>query len=232
MGGADDILEIHSRREIQATTLWLHGQGADSEDLTSLFRYLEQSRELGLRYLAPNAPMRRLQTLEGRLGRAWYDVADASGPAPDPESLTDNVDLITRLLDNEAEAGRPAERTVVGGFSQGGALALHAALQFPQPLAGIVVLSGELLQPETLTQRIHPANATTPILMIHGEEDQLIPVHEAERNRDQLRALGLPVEWHSLPLGHEISMETIGLIDQWLLARLTAQGVTAESEAQ
>ena len=232
MGGADDILEIHSRREIQATTLWLHGQGADSEDLTSLFRHLEQSRELGLRYVAPNAPMRRLQALEGRLGRAWYDVAEADSPDPDPESLSESVTLINSLLENEAEAGRPAERTVVGGFSQGGALALNAALQFPQKLAGIVVLSGELLQPETLAQRIHPANAATPILMIHGEEDPLIPLHEAESNRDRLRSLGLPVEWHSLPLGHEISLETIGLIDQWLLARLKAQGITTDPETQ
>ncbi|PAU81614.1 phospholipase [Halovibrio salipaludis] len=232
MGGIDNILEIHSRREIQATSLWLHGQGADSEDLTPLFRHLEQARELGLRYLAPNAPMRRLQALEGRLGRAWYDVAAADGPDPDPESLSESVSLITGLLENELEAGRSAELTVVGGFSQGGALALEAALQFPQALAGIVVLSGELLQPDTLAQRIHPANAATPILMIHGEEDPLIPVHEAESNRDQLLSLGLPVEWHRLPLGHEISMETISLVDDWLLARLKALGVTAEPQAQ
>jgi len=66
--------------------------------------------------------------------------------------------------------------------------------------------------------------------MIHGTEDELIPVEEARENRDRLRSLGLPVDWHELPLGHEISMDTVGIIDPWIQARLKAEGVTADQD--
>lgn len=226
MQGSDETLEIHTRRNVQATTLWLHGQGTSSEDLTPLFKHLSDSRELGLRYLAPNAPVRRLAALGDRMGRAWYDMAAADSQEPDAESLSESHAQLTRLLEAERERHMPSRKTVIGGFSQGGALALHTGLQYPHELAGIIVLSGELLHPEDLGERIDPANTATPILMIHGSHDGMIPVEEAEANRDRLLALGLPVEWHTLPLGHEISMETISIIDQWLRARLEAQGVT------
>ncbi|XOZ33039.1 alpha/beta hydrolase [Halomonadaceae bacterium KBTZ08] len=227
MHGSDETLTIHTRRNVEAAMLWLHGQGTSSEDLTPLFKNLAASRELGLRYLAPNAPMRRLQALGGRMGRAWYDVAAADSGEADPETLCESHTQLTGLLDAERETGIPPARTLVGGFSQGGAMALHTALQYPYPLAGIIVLSGELLHPEALAGAIHPANAATPILMIHGTGDELIPVEEAKTNRDRLRDLGLPVDWHTLALGHEISMDTIALVDQWTEARLAAQGVTS-----
>lgn len=226
MHGTDETLTIHTRRNVEAAMLWLHGQGASSEDLAPLFKNLTASRELGLRYLAPNAPLHRLQALGGRMGRAWYDVAAPDSNEPDPETLSESHSQLAGLLDAEQATGIPSARTLVGGFSQGGAMALHTALQYPYPLAGIIVLSGEVLRPDTLAGTINPANAATPILMIHGTEDELIPVAEAKANRDRLQSLGLPVDWHTLSLGHEISMDTIALVDQWTEARLAAQGAT------
>lgn len=232
MHESNDTLEIHTRRTIQATTLWLHGQGASSEDLIPIFKNLTDSRALGLRYVAPNAPLRRLTALGNRMGRAWYDGAAPDSDEPDPESLAETHTQLTALLDSEHRNAIPSSKTVIGGFSQGAALALYTGLQHPHALAGIVALSGELLNPDDLANRIHPANATTPILMIHGTEDAAVSLQEAEANRDRLRAQGLPVDWHTLALGHEISMDTIAIIDQWILARLQEQGVAASHEDQ
>jgi len=59
---SNDTLEIHTKRDVKATTIWLHGQGTSSEDLTPVLKNLTDSRKLGLRYLAPNAPMRFTQS--------------------------------------------------------------------------------------------------------------------------------------------------------------------------
>lgn len=231
MNPSDQTLEVHTRRSVEAVTIWLHGQGASSEDLTPILRNLTGSRELGLRYLAPDAPVRRLRANGKRPGRAWYDVETPESDAIDAESLNEAHSRLVSLLDGERQ-GTPTNRILIAGFSQGGAMALHTGLQYPHRLAGIIILSGELLYPEELSERIHPANADTPILMIHGQEDDLIPVEEARANRDRLRSLGLAVEWHELPLGHEISLDTVAIADQWIQARLNEQGVTANREDQ
>lgn len=231
MNPSDDTLEVHTRRSIEAVNIWLHGQGASSEDLTSILRNLAGSRELGLRYLAPNAPVRRLRANGGRPGRAWYDVAAPESGEVDAESLDETHGRLVRLLDGERQS-IPTHRTLIAGFSQGAAMALHTGLQYPHRLAGIIALSGEVLYPEDLSERIHPANAETPILMVHGADDDLIPVEEARANRDRLRDLGLNVEWHELPLGHEISLDTVAIADQWIQARLNEQGVTGNREDQ
>jgi phospholipase/carboxylesterase len=226
---SNDTLEIHTKRDVKATTIWLHGQGTSSEDLTPVLKNLTDSRKLGLRYLAPNAPMRLLKANGNRPGRAWYDMAAPNSDEPDTESLEETHSRLLELLDAERQ-DMPASRTILAGFSQGGAMALYTGLQYPHRLAGVMVLSGELLYPRDISERIHPANAQTPILMIHGTEDELIPVEEARENRDRLRSLGLPVDWHELPLGHEISMDTVGIIDPWIQARLKAEGVTADQD--
>lgn len=230
MSPSNDTLEIHTRRDVKATTIWLHGQGASSEDLIPLFKNLTGSRELGLRYLAPDAPMRLIRANGNRPGRVWYDMASEDSTEPDPETLEETRNRLASLLDTERQQGMPSGKTMIGGFSQGAAVALHAGLQYPHTLAGIIVLSGEVIDPENLKKRVHAANAATPILMIHGEHDSLVPLGEAEANRDRLRSMGFPVDWHSLPLDHEISMETIGIVDQWIQARLEEHGITANQD--
>ncbi|NIV35609.1 MAG: phospholipase, partial [Anaerolineae bacterium] len=68
----------------------------------------------------------------------WYDMAAADSQEPDAESLSESHAQLTRLLDAERESHMPSQKTVIGGFSQGGALALHTGLQYPHQLAGII----------------------------------------------------------------------------------------------
>jgi phospholipase/carboxylesterase len=93
---------------------------------------------------------------------------------------------------------------VLIGFSQGGAVALAAGLRHPQRLAGIVALSSYLPIAERAASERHAANAATPIFMAHGAFDPVVPQVLGERSRDQLRAWGFAVDWHSYPMAHQV----------------------------
>lgn len=219
-----EIFEVFTRREVHATTLWLHGLGVGAEDLNPLLVNLRQSRELGLHYLAPNAPIRRITVNRGAPARAWFDVRGEPGKvAEDREGIEHSTQTVHDILDHQRERGSAAERTIVAGFSQGGSIALHAALRYPVRLAGIIVLSGELLLRENLESERHPANRDTPVLMLHGRDDQTVPVEDARRDCERLQQLGQPVEWQEFDVGHSLLPEQVERVDEWMAQRLDAE---------
>ena len=216
-----DLIEVYTRAQVVASIVWLHGLGVGGSDMDGLITNMSRSREIGLHHLAPNAPLRRITVNNGRPARAWYDVLGDPAEVPrDEAGIGDSHGRITRLLNAERQRGIPSEHTVLGGFSQGAAMALHCGLRYPQPLGGIVVLSGELLLPERLADERHPANAKTPILMIHGTADEAVPVADAARSRDQLRELGYTVEWVEFPAGHTVPMDAVAKVDAWVYESL------------
>ena len=222
---ARDMIELYTRPRPTAATFWLHGLGAGGSDMDAIVTNLKRSRTLGLHHLAPDAPVRPVTVNQGRATRAWFDVLGEPGAVPDDRvGLEESVAWIHGLLEQEQlRHGIPGVRTVVGGFSQGAVVAMHAGLRYRQPLAGIVVLSGELLLPELLAEERHPANIATPILMIHGTDDLAIPLAEARLGRDRLRALGYVVDWREFPMGHAVTLDVIGCVDDWLHRRLAPE---------
>ncbi len=216
-------MEVFTRREVQAATIWLHGLGVNASDLNAVIKNLSQSREMGLHYLAPNAPMRRISVDEERPARAWFDVLSQPGEAPeDCDGIEESARFLVDILQREAERGIPSGKTVLAGFSQGASMALHVGLRHEQPLAGIIALSGELVLADELPEAASSANGNTPILMMHGQDDEVVPVEAARRSRDHLLALGYSVEWQEYPVGHSLSPEQIERIDQWMMDVLSA----------
>ena len=125
-----------------------------------------------------------------------------------------------RLVRREGEREIAANRVVLAGFSQGGAVALYAGLRHPERLAGILALSTYLPLAATLTAEAHPANAAVSIFMAHGRFDPVVALGLAEESKDALLARGLPVEWRTYPMPHSVSAEEIADIRAWLLAVL------------
>jgi phospholipase/carboxylesterase len=113
----------------------------------------------------------------------------------------------------------PAERIVLAGFSQGGAIALQTALREPRGLGGVLALSTYLPLASTLAAERSAANAGIPIFMAHGTADNVLPLALGEGSRRTLEALGYPVEWRTYPMAHSVSLEEIGAIGAWLAAR-------------
>lgn len=210
----DDLIELYTRREVFAAAIWLHGLGVNATDLDDIIRNMSRSRDLGLHYVAPGAPLRPITINGGRPSRAWFDVfGDPETAGEDREGIRQSSEAIRELIDAERARGTPAECIVLGGFSQGAGLALHAGLHYPHRLAGIIMLSGELVLADDLETERDAANAQTPVLMVHGSDDETVPPDVAQRSRQRLEDLGYPVEWHEFPGGHVVTPEAVEAAD-------------------
>jgi phospholipase/carboxylesterase len=199
------------------TILWLHGLGADGHDFEPIVPLLGLPR---IRFVFPHAPRRPVALNGGMVMRAWYDV-QALGTAP-RESAADvraSGALIDDLLAREAERGVPPERTVLAGFSQGGAMAYHVGDRHRQALRGVMVLSGYEVLAETREAEATPANRLTPLLCCHGTRDLLVDVSRGRAAYEAHAASGRPAAWHELPMGHEVSPQEIDVIRAWLRDR-------------
>lgn len=204
-----------------AAVIWLHGLGADGHDFEALVPALDLPPEAAIRFVFPHAPYRHVTINGGALMRAWYDILELGTLRREDEAgIRDSEQALVRLIGHERDRGIAPGRIVLAGFSQGGAMALHTGLRYPDPLAGILALSAYLPLAEHLAREAHPANRDTPILMAHGHNDPVIPVALAERARGHLVRLGYRVEWHSYPMGHTICPEEVTSLSRWLRQRL------------
>jgi phospholipase/carboxylesterase len=209
----------------EASVIWLHGLGADGYDFVPIVHEMRLPAAPVVRFVFPHAPMRAVTINNGMRMRAWYDILALSGAARhDENGIRDSIVLLDRLIRRERERGTPADRIVVAGFSQGGAIALCGALRYPERLAGILALSTYLPLAERLAAEASSANRDLPILMCHGTHDPVLPIAMGEASRDQLVALGYPVEWRAYPMQHQVCMPEIEDIAAWLRLRLTRGG--------
>ncbi len=183
----------------------LHGWGANAEDLVPIAAQLNLS---GVQFLFVEAPYPHPHV---QWGKSWYALEKA-----DYQGLQESRQaLLEWLLSLEKNLGVPLSHTLLMGFSQGGAMTLDVGLNLP--LMGICSLSGYLhLKPQSL-------NPLSPrVLMIHGREDGIVPVAEAESARDLLTVLGANIEYHELNMAHEISPKAINLLRDFIVARCQA----------
>ncbi len=170
-----------------------------------------------MRFVFPHAPPRPVTVNAGYVTRAWYDVASLDIDRREDEAgVRASHALLTALVERERTRGVPAARTVLAGFSQGGAMALFTGLRWPERLAGIVALSCYVPVANALDAEAHPANRATPIFMAHGTEDPVVPFRLGRRSRDLLVGMGYKIDWHEYPMPHAVCPEEIADIASWL----------------
>ncbi len=224
-------IEIVTAAPPQASVIWLHGLGADGHDFVPLVPALALPPAMAIRFIFPHAPRRPVTINGGLVMRAWYDIYDAGFTHREDETgIRDAAQRVAALIQRETERGIPSQRIVLAGFSQGGAIALHCGLRHPQPLAGIMALSCYLPLAARLAEEQHRANRQTPILMIHGSRDAIVPPPLAQASKHTLEQLGHPLEWHEFPMGHEVSPEEIAVIGAWLQRHLGDRPETHENK--
>lgn len=200
-----------------ATVIWMHGLGADGNDFVPVVPMLGLAADHGVKFVFPNAPQRPVTVNGGMVMPAWYDILGVDfGSKQDEQGIRASQAEIENVIAAEIEAGTPADRIVLAGFSQGGVIALHTGLRHQAKLAGILALSTYLALHESLDNEAAEANKTTPIWMAHGNYDPVIPFRFAESSRDRLQQAGYPVEWHAYPMEHQVVMEQIREIGDWL----------------
>ena len=211
-----------------ASVIWLHGLGADGHDFAPIVP--ELGPVLGwTRFVFPHAPARPVSINFGMRMRAWYDIRDDGGDFRSDEGhLRESQRTVEALIATEVEGGMPADRIVLAGFSQGGAVALQTALRHPRRLAGLLALSTYLPLADTLPAERSVANADLPVFMAHGEQDPLVREERATSSRDVLRALGYTVEWRSYPMPHAVCPDEIGDVAVFLARVIPGPGTPGE----
>ncbi len=218
-----ESVEVGGGEKPDGTVIWLHGLGADGHDFEPIVAELDLDKQADLRFVFPHAPVRPVTINGGIPMRAWYDVMslDRSGPQ-DEAGIRDSAETLKRLIEREHDRGVDYDRVVLAGFSQGGAIAMHTAMRFPEKLAGLMALStwmpleatidGEVMQsPESQPRDL-------PVLMAHGSFDPMLPIAVGQHARDIMQKAGFNVQWHEFPMAHAVCAEEIAEIRRWLLS--------------
>jgi phospholipase/carboxylesterase len=179
----------------------LHGVGADGDDLISLADYwgtLLPDAE----FISPNAPD---PCDMSPYGFQWFSLLDRSMPA-----LTEGVKRVAPVIDAFidsalAERGLTADKLALVGFSQGTMTSLYVALRRSDSVGAVLGYSGSLLAPELLATEI---KSRPPVLLVHGDADQVVPPRSLPAAQSILQSVGVPVEVEVRPgLGHGIDQE-------------------------
>jgi len=199
-------LEPPGGQPAKRLVVFLHGYGADGNDLIDIGRAWQELLP-DTAFVSPHAPE---PCGQAPMGRQWFPLFSRAAN----ERWT-GVNAATPGLDSflDAELARrklPPSALALVGFSQGTMMALHAGLRRAVPPAAIVGYSGVFVLPERAAADsiAGEIKGKPPVLLIHGDQDDLIPVQALLAGAQDLAALGVPVEWHiSQGVGHGIDQE-------------------------
>ena len=209
--------EIQPTEPQRGSLIWLHGLGSEPRALEPAAARLESPF---LRFVFPAAPLRPV-TINGRVHMpAWYDIISlaAATPQEDAAHLREMSAAIGMLVERERERGIAPEHIVLAGFSQGGAMALHAGLRFEHRLAGILVVSGYLPSSHTVPAEAKPERRDTPILFCHGRQDRVVPRAGGYRSYKFVKDAGFSADWAEFEVEHTLNLDEMRFIAAWIAA--------------
>jgi phospholipase/carboxylesterase len=210
-------IEIETAPNPTVAIIWMHGLGADGNDFVPLVRELDLAGLPGIRFVFPHADTMPVTVNGGYVMRAWYDIVHSDlGRREDEGGLRRSQLQVEALIEREKARGIKADRIILAGFSQGCAMALQTGLRHPEKLAGLMCLSGYVPLSATVPSERSEASIDTPIFMVHGRADGVIPIARAEQSRDLLKSIGYQVEWHDYPMQHSLCQEEVEHIGAWL----------------
>ena len=189
----------------------LHGYGADGDDLIGLAPVLGPLMP-DVAFHAPNGP-HPCET--NPFGYQWFGVSRLD-PAVAAAGVRTAAPCVEQFLDDRMAAyGLDERKTVLVGFSQGTMMALHVGLRRAKPLAGIVGFSGMLAAPDSLKDEIE---SRPPVLLVHGDADQMLPAVLTQRAAAALQENGVEVAVHiAKGIGHGIDQTGLSLAARFLL---------------
>ena len=214
---SDLEVRLEPREPANAAVIWLHGLGADGHDFVPIVPELGLPAGHRIRFIFPHAEVRPVTLNGGMAMRAWYDIATLDrNCAVDDAGIAASRLRLQRRITKEIESGIAAERIVVAGFSQGGAIAYHTALRHRPRLAGLLALStylpgaGAVISAEDLTDR------SLPMMVMHGAHDPVLPMALGQMAAEQISTLGFTPQWRAYPMAHQVCFEQITEIGRWL----------------
>ncbi len=212
-----DAIVVEPSLPAKASVIWLHGLGASGHDLAPIVPELGLPSNHRLRFIFPHAPHQPVTLNFGMSMPAWYDILGLGlNSNQDETGIRRAESWIHEWLDYQEALGIPSHQIALGGFSQGGALALHTGLRYPKRLAGILGLSTYLPIGHTLPEERSPTNQNIPIWMAHGTQDMIVAMSLADRSLQMLHDNQYKVDFRTYPMGHTICDEEMKAIGHWL----------------
>lgn len=184
----------------------LHGWGANYQDFVPFAKVLNLP---GFGYMFPNAPFDHFQVPGGK---AWYALENREFTG-----LEESRKLLREWLTSlKASTGVPLEKTIMAGFSQGGAMTLDVGLTLP--FAALCSFSGYLhYEPQPEADKTYP-----PTMIIHGKQDPVVPLQAAIKAKDELAKLGVSVQYQEFDMAHEVKDQAIALFKKFVIEVIDA----------
>lgn len=215
------IIEPKSGKPADACVFILHGLGADGHDFEPLVPALGLPASANVRFIMPHAPRLPVTINGGMVMPAWYDIlAMDLGRRVDETQLKASAERVQGLIQEQIDQGIDSQRVIMAGFSQGGAVAYHAALSFPQPLGGLLAMSSYFATADSIV--LAEANKQIPVEVQHGSFDPIVPESLGKSGADRLSSLGYAVNYRQYSMAHSLCPQQVSDIGRWLLQRLSA----------
>ena len=195
--------------EIRSVVVFLHGYGANGDDLLGLAEPLSEHLPDTL-FVSPDAP----ENCNGSpFGFQWFPIPwiDGSSEEESKNGMLCAVQDLNAFLDAlMVDEDILPEQLALFGFSQGTMMALHVAPRREDPIAGIVAISGRLLEPELLVDEV---NSRMPVIFVHGDQDEVVPPQSMPQGVEGLQAAGFKDVYAHIQkgTGHGIAPDGLGV---------------------
>lgn len=204
-----------------ASVIFFHGVGDTGHGVKDWVRSV-LGRDLNgkhIKYFFPTAPTQKYTAFDGEETTVWYDRIGPNGFEEDEESklISQSYGIVRRLI---GDAGVPAQRIVVGGFSQGGALALHTGYHVNQSLAGVFAHSSYLNHNSVVFDSLK-SSSVPELRMYHGTEDPILEFNWGRQTFDKLQQMGVSGTFTKLNnVAHQLDNRALVDIENFILKKL------------
>ncbi|XP_017017662.1 lysophospholipase-like protein 1 [Drosophila kikkawai] len=210
-----------------ASVIFFHGSGDTGPGILEWVRFvLGRNLEYPhIKIIYPTAPLQKYTPMDGEMSHVWFDRKSINIAAGEHKrSMSQCYDSINELIEKEVASGIPLNRIIVGGFSMGGAVALHTGYHLKPELAGVFAHSSFLNRESVVYESLqnHPEGSSLPELrMFHGERDTLVPPDWGMETFENLKKLGVKGTFHPLKNTlHELKTASISDLEKWIREKL------------
>jgi len=224
------VEEIKCGASQTGLVIFLHGSGDTGHGVKAWVEMLLGAKAAfpHLKMIFPTAPVRPYTPLGGDLSHVWFNRKSIKPDVPEElDTLEPMAEEINRFIEKQVANGTPINRIILGGFSMGGAMALHVGYRYKTDLAGVFTLSSFINNDSVLYKHLESKRSkeeklvVPPLFMCHGERDDLVKISWGEDTFNRLTSLGVTAEFHRFPnMLHELKKKELEMLYSWINNRI------------
>jgi len=216
-----DKIIVEPTSTATSCVIWLHGLGDSGAGFSPIVPVLKLPKDHQIRFIFPHAPEQAVTINQGAVMRAWYDIKEMNlHNRADMKGVLESEQSLDALIQEQIDKGIAAEKIIIAGFSQGGVIALFTGLRYPQKLAGILAMSCYLPTADKLPDDLSVINQQTPILQMHGTQDEVVVMQAGKIANELLVNANYPAQWKTYPMAHTVVLEQLTDIANWIQEKL------------